>query len=86
MTGQGPQAPGVIQVRLTGHQDDTATAASVLAVAPGLEILTGPDGPYRPGARPASGLYLTVRLTPPPTTDAESVTPEMEGHPDDHRP
>ena len=53
MTGQGPLAPGVIQVRLTGGQDDIFAVASVLAAVP------SPGGSYRPGRplpEPAPGL------------------------------
>ena len=66
MTGQGPLAPGVIQVRLTGDQDDTAAAASVLAAVPGLEILTGPDGPY-PNRRSPGQPALPHRAAHPAT-------------------
>ena len=72
MTGQGPLAPGVVQVRLNGDQDDAAAMASVLAAVPGLEVLTGPDDPYPNRRRPGHRLYLTVRLTPSATTEPEA--------------
>jgi hypothetical protein len=67
VTGHAPLAPGAVRPRLTGSQDDTAAVASVLAAVPGLEVLTGPDGPYPNRRQPGHRLYLTVRLTPPPT-------------------
>ena len=73
MTGQGPLAPGVVQVRLNGGQDDDAAAlAGVLAAVPGLEVLTGPDGPYPNRRSPGHRFYLTVRLTPAATTKPEA--------------
>ena len=72
MTGQGPLAPGVVQVRLNGDQDDGAAMASVLAAVPGLEVLSGPDGPYPNRRQPGHRLYLTVRLTPAPITEPEA--------------
>ena len=72
MTGQGPLAPGVVQVRLNGDQDDAAAMAGVLAAVPGLEVLTGPDGPYPNRRSPGHRLYLTVRLTPAATTEPEA--------------
>jgi hypothetical protein len=77
VTGQGLLAPGVVKVRLTGGRGDTAALADVLAAVLGVDVLTGPDGPYPNRRQPGHRLYLTVRLTPPPTT-------EMEGPPDEH--
>ena len=72
MSGQDRPAPGVIHVRLSGHLADAAAMASVLAAVPGLEVLTGPDDPYPNRRRPGHRLYLTVRLTPAPTTEPEA--------------
>jgi len=74
VTGPAALAPGVVRVRLTGGQNNAAGLARALAAIPGLEVLTGPDGPYPNRRQPGHRFYLTVRLTPPPTT-------EMEGHP-----
>jgi hypothetical protein len=63
VTGQGPLAPGAVQVRLTGGQDDVSAVAAVLASCPGVEILTGPDGPYR--NRRQSGHRLPHRAAHP---------------------
>ena len=72
MTGQGPLAPGVVQVRLNGDQDDAAALAGVLAAVPGLEILTGPDGPY-PNRRSARAPALPHRAAHPrATTEPEA--------------
>ena len=95
MTGQGPLAPGVVQVRLNGDQDDAAAMAGVLAAVPGLEILTGPDGPYPNRRQPGHRLYLTLRLTPPITnvpaarmegTQMSDTTCPECGEPAVHRP
>ena len=72
MTGQDRPAPGVVQVRLSGDQDDAAALAGVLAAVPGLQILSGPDGPYPNRRQPGHRLYLTVRLTPAATTEPEA--------------
>ncbi len=72
MTGQGPLAPGVVQVRLTGDQDDGAAVAGVLAAVPGLEVLSGPDGPYPNRRQPGHRFYLTVRLIPATATEPEA--------------
>ena len=84
MTRQDRPAPGVVHVRLTGLPADATALAAVLAGTPGVQILTGPDGPYPSRRQPGHRLYLTVRLTQPPITNAP--TGQMEGNPDEHRP
>ena len=71
MTGRAALAGGVVQVRLSGGQGDAAAVAGLLAAVPGVEILTGPDGPYPNRRQPGHRLYLTVRLAKPP--DAETT-------------
>ena len=89
MTGQGPLAPGVVQVRLNGGQDDGAALAGVLAAVPGLEVLTGPDGPY-PNRRDAGErVYLTARICPPSTPsphEASAGPPRNPAAPLPHTP
>ena len=70
MTRQDRPAPGVVHVRLTGVPADAAALAAVLAATPAVQILTGPDGPYPSRRQPGHRLYLTVRLTQPPMTNA----------------
>jgi hypothetical protein len=72
VTGRAELAPGVVRVRLSGHLDDAAALAAVLASVPAVEILTGPDGPYPNRRPPGHRLYLTLQLTqpPPPTPEA----------------
>ena len=84
MTRQDRPAPGVVHVRLTGVPADAGALAAVLAGSPGVQTLTGPDGPYPSRRQPGHRLYLTVRLTQPPITNAH--TGQMEGNPDEHRP
>ena len=84
MTRQDRPAPGVVQVRLSGVPADAGALADVLAGSPGVQTLTGPDGPYPSRRQPGHRLYLTVRLTQPPITNAH--TGQMEGNPDEHRP
>ena len=79
MTRQDRPAPGVVHVRLTGIPADAEALAAVLAGTPGVQILTGPDGPYPSRRQPGHRLYLTVRLTQPPITSAP--TGQMEGNP-----
>ena len=79
MSGQDRPAPGVVHVRLTGVLADAEALAAVLAGIPGVQILTGPDGPYPSRRQPGHRLYLTVRLTQPPITNAP--TGQMEGNP-----
>ena len=79
MTRQDRPAPGVVHVRLTGVPADAGALAAVLAGTPGVQILTGPDGPYPSRRQPGHRLYLTVRLTQPPITHAP--TARMEGNP-----
>ena len=62
-------APGVVKVRLCGDTPGTAALIEVLASAPGVEILTGPDGPYPNHHDAGERLYLTVRLSGPDTSD-----------------
>ena len=78
MTRQDRPAPGVVHVRLTGVPADADALAAVLAGSPGVQILTGPDGPYPSRHRPGHRLYLTVRLTQPITS---ARTGQMEGNP-----
>ena len=79
MTRQDRSAPGVVHVRLTGVSADAEALAAVLAGTPGVQILTGPDGPYPSRRQPGHRLYLTVRFTQPPITSAP--TARMEGNP-----
>jgi hypothetical protein len=72
VTRQGQLAPGVVQVRLSGHPDDAGALTAILASTPAVQILTGPAGPYPNRRQPGHRLYLTVRLTqPPPKAEAE---------------
>lgn len=66
MTRPARLAPGVIQVRLSGHPDDADALAAILASTPAVHILTGPDGPYPNRRQPGHRLYLTLRLNQPP--------------------
>ena len=88
MTGQDRPAPGVVQVRLSGHPDDADALAAVLATIPAVQILTGPDGPYPNRRQPGHRLYLTLRLTQPPSKPEPGRTtphqPDRSG-PDEHR-
>jgi hypothetical protein len=72
VSGQDRSSPGVIHVRLSGLPADADALAAVLAAVPGLEVLTGPDGPYPNRRSPGHRLYLTVRLTPVATTEPEA--------------
>ena len=72
MSGQDRPAPGVVQVRLSGHPADADALAAVLASIPAVQILSGPDGPYPNRRQPGHRLYLTVRLTPAATTEPEA--------------
>ena len=69
----------MVHVRLTGVPADAEALAAVLAGTPGVQILTGPDGPYPSRRQPGHRLYLTVRFTQPPITSAP--TARMEGNP-----
>ena len=71
MSGPDRPAPGVVQVRLSGHLADAGALAAVLAGIPAVQILSGPDGPYPSRRWPGHRLYLTVRLTPAPITEPE---------------
>ncbi len=72
MSGQHRPAPGVVQVRLSGHLADADALAAVLADIPAMQILSGPDGPYLNRRQPGHRLYLTVRLTLAATTKPEA--------------
>ena len=72
MSGQDRPAPGVVQVRLSGHLAGDRVLATVLASVPAVQILSGPDGPYPNRRQPGHRLYLTVRLTPAATTEPEA--------------
>ena len=62
-------APGVVKVRLSGATPATDALIKILAAAAGVEILTGPDGPY-PNHRDAGArMYVTLRLPHPGTAD-----------------
>ena len=61
-------APGVVKVRLCGQAPGTGALIELLASIPGVEILTGPDGPYPNHRDAGERMYLTVRL-PRPDTD-----------------
>ncbi len=61
-------APGVVKVRLSGQAPGTDALIEILSGTPGVEILTGPDGPYPNHRDAGERLYLTVRL-PCPDTD-----------------
>ena len=73
MSGQDRPAPGVVQVRLSGHQADAGALAAVLASIPAVQILSGPDGPYPNRRQPGHRLYLTVRLTHAATTETGGI-------------
>ena len=60
-------APGVVKVRLSGQAPGTEALIEILSSTPGVEILTGPDGPYPNHRDAGERVYLTVRL--PPSTD-----------------
>ena len=77
MTGQGPLAPGVVQVRLNGDQDDAAALAGVLAAVPGLEVLPARTAPTPTGASPGTGSTSPCGSPPRP--------PPNRRHPDDHQ-
>ncbi len=72
MSGQARPAPGVVQVRLSGHLADAGALAAVLACVPAVQILSGPDGPYPNRRQPGHRLYLTLRLTPATATEPEA--------------
>ena len=72
VSGQDRPAPGVVQVRLSGHLADAGALAAVLAGIPAVQILSGPDGPYPSRRQPGHRLYLTVRLTRAATTEPEA--------------
>ena len=69
--------------------------AALLTACPGVDVLTGPDGPYPNRRPPGHRLYLTVRLTQPPLpkpeppeekeTPMSSTCPEC-GEPAVHQP
>ena len=66
MTGQQRPAaggPGVVRVRLSGLPGDAEAMAALLTSCPGVDVLTGPDGPYPNRRQPGHRLYLTVQLT-----------------------
>ena len=58
--------PGAIKVRLSGEQPGLDALTGMLASAPAVEIVTGPDGPYPNRREPGGRVYLTVRIGPPP--------------------
>ena len=60
--------PGMVKVRLSGEQHALYALAAMLAANPAVEILAGPDGPYRNRREPGYRVYLTVRV-PPHDTD-----------------
>ena len=64
MTRQDRPAPGVVHVRLTGVPADAEALAAVLAGTPGVQILTGPDGPL-PQPAPARAPALPHRAAHP---------------------
>ena len=64
-----PLAPGVVKVRLSGDTPGIEALIELLASAPGVEILTGPDGPYPNHRDAGERMYLTVRLPHPDTPD-----------------
>ena len=70
MSRQAGQAPGVVEVRLSGTAEDTATVVSVLErLATGLPVTTvGLEILHRSGARanrrdPGERTYVLVRVT-----------------------
>jgi hypothetical protein len=77
VTTPGRVAADVVKVRLSGYPDEAAAVAAALASLPGVQVLTGPDGPYPNRRQPGHRLYLTVRLTEPPG----AATAHMEGTP-----
>ena len=69
MTGHGPQLPAAPVWSGSGcpaGPASTEAMAALLTSCPGVNVLTGPDGPYPNRRPPGHRLYLTVRLTPPP--------------------
>ena len=98
MTGQQPPVaggPGVVRVRLSGLPAGTEAMAALLTSCPGVNVLTGPDGPYPNRRPPGHRLFLTVQLTQPPLpkpeppqekeTPMSSTCPEC-GEPAVHQP
>jgi hypothetical protein len=54
--------PGMVKVRLSGELPAVDTLAAILAGHPAVNLLTGPDGPYRNHREPGYRVYLTVRV------------------------
>jgi len=51
----------MVKLRLSGEQPALDMLTAILADCPTVEILTGPDGPYRNRREPGHRIYLTVR-------------------------
>jgi hypothetical protein len=52
----------VVRVRLSGLPGAPEAVAALLASCPGVEVLTGPDGPYPNRRQPGHRVYLLVRV------------------------
>ena len=61
----------MVRVRLSGLPGDAEAMAALLTSCPGVDVLTGPDGPYPNRRQPGHRLYLTVQLTQPPLPKPE---------------
>ena len=66
MTAWGGQAPGVVKVRLSGAPAGLKAVTALLAAGTGVEVLTGPDGPYPNRRDTGARVYLTIRTGPAP--------------------
>ena len=64
----------MVRVRLSGLPGGAEAVAALLAACPGVEVLTGPDGPYPNRRQPGHRLYLTV--SSPAATQARTQTKE----------
>ena len=54
--------PGMVKIRLSGELPAVDTLTAILASCPAVDLLTGPDGPYRNHRDPGHRVYLTVRV------------------------
>ena len=79
VTAGGGQAPGMVKVRLSGAPADLEAVTALLAAGTGVEVLTGPDGPY-PNRRDAGArVYLTIRTGPARPPPGQIRAPDVPG-------